>query len=342
MNIQPIKTVKIHPAIGIARLGNSPEFFIGPELPGASKPPKGGYKDTDGLVKRQAARFRLFGYDAKGKLVKEITASDGAITWTVHLANKKAAWRTFEGPKTNTPWRNAGVADRTRLIIDPGPRFVSGPNQAAAFNTGTFLGTIVPLGDIQTDAKGHLLVMGGFGNSASPTNKPIVTFANNNGWHDDASDGPVTALVTFKKSGATVKAVGGWVICAPPDFAPPISHIITLYDTLLQVAVDKLGVKLPAKPSFTHDIYPILERANSMKWVSMMVSQPHAHDSDEHGSNDHHDDNAHDSDEHGSNTKYWRRSFRPLAILPCARRSSSVCATRQRRPALRAGRAICR
>ena len=29
-----ISSIKIHPAIGIARLGNSPyEFFIGPELP---------------------------------------------------------------------------------------------------------------------------------------------------------------------------------------------------------------------------------------------------------------------------------------------------------------------
>ncbi|MEO8427646.1 MAG: LodA/GoxA family CTQ-dependent oxidase, partial [Verrucomicrobiota bacterium] len=68
-----IKTIKIHPAIGIARVGNSPtEFFIGPELPGKHKQPFGGYKDAQGRIKRQAARFRLFGYDSHGKLVKEI------------------------------------------------------------------------------------------------------------------------------------------------------------------------------------------------------------------------------------------------------------------------------
>ena len=61
-----IQTVKIHPAIGVARLGNSPtKFFIGPELPGRQKPPVGGYKDAQGRVKRQAARFRLFGYDGQ-------------------------------------------------------------------------------------------------------------------------------------------------------------------------------------------------------------------------------------------------------------------------------------
>ena len=28
------KQYKIHPAIGIARVGNSPELFVGPEIPG--------------------------------------------------------------------------------------------------------------------------------------------------------------------------------------------------------------------------------------------------------------------------------------------------------------------
>jgi len=35
-NMAAIKTIKIYPAIGIARLGNSPTgFFIGPERPAA-------------------------------------------------------------------------------------------------------------------------------------------------------------------------------------------------------------------------------------------------------------------------------------------------------------------
>src|SRR5437867_5923285 len=89
-----IETVKIHPAIGIARLGNSPtEFFVGPEKPGVHTPPRGGYKDAQRRVKRQAARFRLFGYDKKGKLVKEVTSADAKIEWTVHLANSKAEWK---------------------------------------------------------------------------------------------------------------------------------------------------------------------------------------------------------------------------------------------------------
>src|SRR5260370_24662505 len=185
-----IKTIKIHPAIGIARLGNSATgFFIGPEKPGVSPRPRSGYRDAQHRMKRQAARFRLFGYDKNGKVVKEITSADAKIVWTVHLANSKAEWKRFEGLNANAPRRNAGVADRASLIIDPGAHSLSGPNKNEKFNTGKFLGKAVPLGEARTDSKARLLVLGGFGRSASPANKPLTTFANNNGWHDDVADG---------------------------------------------------------------------------------------------------------------------------------------------------------
>jgi len=165
---------------------------------------------------------------------------------------------------------------------------VNGPNQRASFDAGTFLGTPVPLGDMHSDRNARLLVLGGFGRSASPTNAALTTFANNDGWHDDVSDGPVTATVKFKSNGATVEAVGAWVIVGAPKFAPQIDNVITLYDTLLQVAVDKLGLKLPAKPSFTKDIYPLLQRAIKMKWVSGMVAHPMAHADELHPEHEEH------------------------------------------------------
>ena len=274
-----IETIKIHPAIGIARLGNSPTgFFIGPEKPGVHPRPQGGYKDAQHRIKRQAARFRLFGYDKNGKFVKEITSADAQIEWTVHLANSKAAWNQFDGLNPNAPLRNAGVVDRTTLIIDPGARSIIGPNKSASFDTGKFLGTTVPLGEIRTDRDARLLVLGGFGSSGSPPPaSPLTTFANNDRWHDDVSDGPVNATVTLKHGGKTFNAVGAWVIVGAPRFAPPLDNVITLYDVLLQVAVDKLGLGLAAKPSFTRDIYPLLRRAVNMQWVSGMITSAHAH-----------------------------------------------------------------
>jgi L-Lysine epsilon oxidase N-terminal/L-lysine epsilon oxidase C-terminal domain len=269
-----ITTIKIYPPIGIARLGNSPdEFFIGPEIPGVRTPPPGGYKDSRCRVKRQAARFRLFGYDVGGNLVQEITQADAAITWTAHVANKKASWKMFQGLNDNAPRRNSGI-DAAKLEIDPGPRTLNGPNQAAGFNTGAFKGKLIPLGEMRTDADGRLLILGGFGLSESvPPGAPLLHYANNNDWHDDVSDGPVTATVVL--NGATFVASPAWVICPPPDFAPPVDSITTLYDTLFQVAVDKGWFSIPATPSFTNDVFPILDRVLRLSNVSSLAGSGH-------------------------------------------------------------------
>src|SRR5580704_7939642 len=59
----------IHPGIGIARMGNSPDsFFIGPETPGvdANWDDATGrfrsFRDAQGRILRQGARFRVFEY----------------------------------------------------------------------------------------------------------------------------------------------------------------------------------------------------------------------------------------------------------------------------------------
>src|SRR5262249_54502967 len=87
----------IHPAIGVARIGNSDnEYFIGPEVPEPAPRERGFYHDAKGAIKRQAARFRVYGYDARGRVVKEIVAEAGtSLSWSAELANKKAAWYEF-------------------------------------------------------------------------------------------------------------------------------------------------------------------------------------------------------------------------------------------------------
>lgn len=285
-----VAKIRIHPAIGIARVGNAgfvngvaptpadpADYFIGPERPFESVSPPGGYK-RNGRVRRQAARFRLFAYDATDQLIGEVTANDADITWSVELANKKASFRQFDGPSPNGSLRNPHVpaANRTKLEITPGLRTLTGPNQAAAFDTGSFTDwktgqpktvTNISLGGMQTEDSGRLLVLAGSGRSESPWNKGITHFANNNGWFDDMADGPVTATVRLKSTNAQPSVVGAWVICAPPKFAPALRNIITLYDTLFQVAVNKSWRQVPAQPSFRHDIYPILARAMNVKWL---------------------------------------------------------------------------
>ena len=104
----------IHPGLGIARLGNSPDqYFIGPEAPGELSKPAGGFKDAAGRIKRQAARFRVYGLDSAGKVVGEVTADVGQVAWRVHLANRKSAWYQFlerDGPRHRSTRRHPGVA----------------------------------------------------------------------------------------------------------------------------------------------------------------------------------------------------------------------------------------
>jgi len=82
MSDDRIVRARIHPAVGIARVGDSDEYFLGPEVVGQPSEPPGSYKDGAGRLRRQAARFRVYGYDARGAVVKELTLDDASITST--------------------------------------------------------------------------------------------------------------------------------------------------------------------------------------------------------------------------------------------------------------------
>jgi hypothetical protein len=271
----------IFPGIGIARVGNSPEeYFIGPEAPGEVPQPEGGFKDSAGRIKRQAARFRIYGLNEAGEAVREITADEAEITWRVHVANRKAAWYQFEnamdlGPKfaKTAALRNKMItgADRRKLIIDPGSRTISGRNTQGAgyrFDSGEFMGKAVPLGELRTDAAGRLLVLGGFGHSASYTNKPAITFANNDGWHDDISDGPVRA--TIHVNGQAFEAEPAMVAVTPPNYGQGLYGVVTMYDVVYDLFCRdaKFGVTAPAQPSFWRHIFPIFDRLVGSQWVN--------------------------------------------------------------------------
>jgi hypothetical protein len=288
-----VKTIRICPAIGIARLGNSSDsYFIGPETSGEPTPPDGGYRDsaTPQFIKRQAARFRVFAYDENDKLLGEITDDDAEITWTVHIANTKAASVRFH-PKSepNPSLRNALFKDRSQLKLDPGATTLGGANAdfadlSRSRDTGAakdltinqlFLDVPVQfnLGTVTTDDKGRLLVLGGQGESKSPVGASLTDgdFADHDGWYDDTSDGSIDAVVKLR-DGSTPPVLGSWLVVAPPKYAPGLKPLVTLYDTLFQSAVDRnlipsLFADPQFKPSFTKHVYPILLRAANMRWV---------------------------------------------------------------------------
>jgi hypothetical protein len=130
---------RVHPAIGFARVGNSPDFYLAPEtaaaMPLAGKRYTGGIpinattdepirsselRDAQGRLVRTAARFRIYAYPCAGAgtwpapAAEEICVGsvvDGRrvvdIVWQVHLANKKANHYVLENPD---------IGDRDLLI----------------------------------------------------------------------------------------------------------------------------------------------------------------------------------------------------------------------------------
>ena len=269
----------IYPAIGIARVGNSEtEYFLAPEVADPLAEAPGFYRDPTGALKRQAVRFRVYGLNAVGTPIVELTAENAVIRWTVHLANKKSAWYQFqialdipEADSAPASWlRNMTISDRASLIIDPGARHIVGSNAGSGpdqtFDTGKFLSMSVYLGELRTDAAGRLIVLGGRGKSASHNGAQAVTFANNEGWHDDTSDGPVTAEVIY--AGQRLQTDPAWIVVAPPNYAPRQKSVRTMWDLMRDVAISAGMLPKPVRPSFERDIGPIFERLAGLQWVN--------------------------------------------------------------------------
>ena len=303
MKTNEISHVAIYPPIGIARIGNSPEYFLASDLPGVSEVPEGGYKDTKGRIKKEVTRFRIYGFNSKGEVVKELTHNEeNLIEWRVEVANLKAAWYEFNialdlGNKYSIPSirRNNNVAGgyREQLAIKPSPITISGtdinnPKIASgskldenfqlletdintnkySFDDGKFYGKNVNLGHLQTDSEGRLLFFSGHGGADSTDNMPITTFANNNGWHDDTCDGVVRA--TVKINGKEFEAKPAMVAVTPPNFGQGLYGVVTMNDVVQNLFIQEMSYPNPSKKSveFWRDIYPVLERMTNTQWVN--------------------------------------------------------------------------
>jgi hypothetical protein len=287
--IDAITHVRIHPGIGIARVGNSTrDYYIGPEVLNPEPVKFGETRDPSGAIKRQAARFRIYGYDKDNNVVAEVQQSTNTqVEWAVHVANKKAAWYEFNAamdiPATvqlTVPLRNPDVkgSARSALVIDPGEKKIMGINMNdSSYNlVGSFQGTDVQLGQLRTDAVGRLLFMPGFGVSASPSNQPVYdpakpnSFNNAAGWYDDIADGPVKAKVTVGDK--VFEADPAWVASAPPNYAPNLVGWRTMNDLQQNVYMAHGMLPLPKRISFVKHVKPILSRLTELQWVNQGFS----------------------------------------------------------------------
>jgi len=280
-----VVSAAIYPPIGVMRVGNSDEYYLGPLVPEPdSTKDEHFYRDATGKLKRQAAEFRIYGLNAKGRPIKELTIDDQAdITWNCHLANQKAGWYQFQLaldiPEASQPQyinsfkRNLKIADRAALVIDGQKQSIAHRGEKRVFEGDFYLEkNKIYLGEMfldETSGLGNskrLHVVGGKGVAKSVYDEIAITFANNDGWYDDTSDGPVTASVVYQGVELTVQPA--WVVCAPPDYAPMQKSVRTMWDLMRDLAVSNNMLPQPGQPSFTDDIYPIFKRMTDLQWVN--------------------------------------------------------------------------
>jgi hypothetical protein len=275
-------TYKIHPGIGIARIGSNRDpskfadsFFIGPEFPGRKGIERtqdlaptyrfiNNYKDQNGDIKRQGARFRVFKYE-DGKTPIEVTPQMGTVRWRVGLANTKGS---------STLVQNTGPKGELDIVAEFPDLQGFGKVQKES-KTGKFRGIPVPVGELHTDPSGRLIVLGGLGRSGSSKANAGLDNLHNKDWYDDVSDGPVDAWVTIE--GQEHQAQGAWVIVAPPDFAPEIDPLVSLYDIARDIAVSQWEqegkpsstrwLKKPDKASYQSDIFPLIRSVQRTTYV---------------------------------------------------------------------------
>jgi hypothetical protein len=155
---------------------------------------------------------------------------------------------------------------------------VSFPNQHFAMFDP--LGQIKSLGEMTIEkSTGRLIVAGGYGLASAilSDGKPpsLKDPIDNDGWFDDTSDGPVTAVIEFD-DGSVVEAVHGWIVCTDPAYAPQTRNVVSTWDDIFNTWVEQLAL-IPSlygggdyqpdyQASFAGDVLPIFHGALLQRW----------------------------------------------------------------------------
>lgn len=275
-----IAWIAVYPPIGIARLGSArgaDDYTVAPEVIGGTPDARGGFQTSIGEIKRQGVRFHIYARLKSGETIELVHGADVTIEWRVEVANLKAGWYHFNQAMDlpaqfvrPAARRNDEHGRRSELDIRPAMRRISGPNLSGPehrLDDGQFLDRFVLLGELRTDDAGRLLFLGGYGQSAPfYAGMRPVTFANNDRWHDDICDGPVRASVSV--GGSVFEADPGYVVVAPPNYAPGLSGLVTMDDTVRETFMAAGWLPRPATTSFSHDVWPIFDRLTGLQWIN--------------------------------------------------------------------------
>lgn len=78
-NSEDIVYVDIFPPIGVARVGDSEEYYLGPEIPHVDPIPEGGFKDANHKIKRQVRSFFVAGVNVPEVKTDDLCSSGRSL-----------------------------------------------------------------------------------------------------------------------------------------------------------------------------------------------------------------------------------------------------------------------
>lgn len=282
----------IYPAVGMARVGDSPEFYLHPDEPTLDLFPIGfnlpftalstkigNFRDTSNRIRRQAARFRV--YEVKWKKyngktwipsepVKQIKAGAGVeLRWKVSVSNAKS-FPAFSPPASHNP---PPLATRTRLdatadITSAAPlthKVLKVAKTAGRPND-------IVLGAITRDGDGNLIFVGGEGQCFSDG----VTLLAGGGtlfqakWFDDVCDGRIECEI-FEGGVSKGKALPAWVVTGKPAFSQAMPEFESLYEVARVMAVNRGIWPFDRNTSFVRDVFPVIRAVERLRWTSILA-----------------------------------------------------------------------
>lgn len=142
------------------------------------------------------------------------------------------------------------------------------------------------LGELRTDDKGRLVVLGGYGLAGAWYDEinaqyyPLDQYVDNDGWFDDMSDGPVSAVLVFEDGTTQEVDAGAWVVCTDPSYAPQTLNVVPLWEDMYNSWVREPELNLCPElfnvtnqtynpdywPSFDQQVSPFFTAAALQVW----------------------------------------------------------------------------
>ena len=224
-DLSDVVVLKIHPAIGIARVSKNDDCFVFGTKPASYK--------SNGLMKRQAVQFRIFAYAANNVGLGELTPTvltslNIKAVWSAQVANRKLRFTALQNSQPNPDERLFGASASSD---DAQQGKLTGKLPTFAEGQSISLGQITSTGLFMPPKAGVFRETAG----TPVPNFPSHTFR----IADSTSDGIIR--VALDGAAQNIPVLPAWIVVAPGDYSPDVDSEPIPSESLLVKLRQELG-----------------------------------------------------------------------------------------------------